>query len=85
MGWSYAHNSLGERIGYSVPAVCFEDGCEAKIHRGLAYTCGGLDGHDNGIPCGGAYCGEHLYYGAPDVHDAVCGKCLEALERGDDE
>lgn len=76
MGWSKGYNYLGEEIGYSVPAVCSEPGCDEKIDRGLAYTCGGLQGHD-GETCGGAFCSEHLYYGRPDIHDAVCAGCME--------
>lgn len=93
MGWGHGYNSAGEEIGYLVEAVCSEPGCDEKIDRGLAYTCGGLQGHDTagGLPCGGAFCGTHLYYiireddepEAP-VHDAVCKRCLERIEAGEE-
>jgi len=82
MGWSYGHNVEGEEVGYSVPAVCNEPGCEAKIDRGLSYTCGGLDGHSGVIgTCGKPFCSEHLLYGSKLSHDAVCSRCYEATDQ----
>lgn len=84
MGWSRGVNSEGEEVGYSIPAVCSEEGCHEKIDRGLAYTCGGLEGH-SGVAgtCGKPFCSEHLYYGGK-VREAVCGKCVEYDDEEDE-
>lgn len=60
MGW--AHGVVkGVDVGYGVPDICHERGCEELIDRGQAHMCGGLDSHwfggDEG--CGGFYCGSH--------------------------
>lgn len=65
----------GDRIeaGYAVPAECEEEGCGAKIDRGLAYLCGkDPRGDDHG--CGGYFCEEHLY------GDNQCKRCSGAAD-----
>lgn len=76
MGWSSGVNSEGEAVGYAVEAACTS--CGKPINRGLAYTCGGLDGH-SAVPgtCGRAFCEEHLFYGSDHTHEAVCWECLQ--------
>jgi hypothetical protein len=61
MGWSIGFDSKWDRdIGYGVPAVCDHPGCNAQIHRGLAYVCGGEPyGGDKG--CGLYFCERHRY------------------------
>lgn len=76
----YAHYEIvrnGETIeaGYGVEAVCEEDGCKAKIDRGLAYLCGKHPGGDE-HGCGGYYCEQHLYGGV-----SQCKRCSEAADK----
>ncbi|MDX3027495.1 hypothetical protein [Streptomyces scabiei] len=66
MGYArYEITRNGEKIeaGYTVEAVCEEDGCTEPIDRGLAHLCGATPGGDE-YGCGGYYCGNHLYGGA---------------------
>jgi len=60
MGWARG-TVRGREVGYGVRAKCDWHGCKTKIDRGLAYRCGGLSGIslDEGIGCGGYFCGEH--------------------------
>lgn len=63
MGWARGTNSEGREIGYAVRATCDFPGCAVKIHRGLAFACGGMHDHcdDPEEPrCGGYFCREHL-------------------------
>jgi hypothetical protein len=72
----------GEKIqaGYSVKAVCEEDGCAEKIDRGLAYLCGNEPGGDE-YGCGGYYCANHLYLGSgAPVSEGLCGRCSKRWE-----
>lgn len=74
MGWSGPMpNAEGRMVGYAVEATCDAEGCNEQIDRGLAYCCGGMhDGGEHG--CGGYFCAEHLYPGAPET---LCGPCLD--------
>lgn len=73
MGWAYGTNSDGREIGYGVPATCDQPGCEAKIHRGLAYSCGNEHGGgEHG--CGEYFCYNHLTMGGPTQ---LCRPCLD--------
>ena len=83
MGWAVGWEPNTRRWrGYGVPAVCEEPGCDAKIDRGLAYACGGLDG------CGRFFCKEHLYSSYEIIEaglavaegEFVCARCLEWAE-----
>ena len=59
MGWAIGHDHKHDRdIGYGVPAKCDYPGCNADIHRGLAYVCGGEPyGGEHG--CGLYFCEDH--------------------------
>lgn len=77
MGYAYYEITRpnGDRIaaGYSVEAVCEEDGCEAKIDRGLAYLCGkDPRGDDHG--CSGYFCEQHL-------NGDQCSRCSDAAAK----
>jgi len=77
MGYAYyeiTHNGEKIEAGYSVEAVCEEDGCDEKIDRGLAYLCGKFPGGDE-HGCGGYFCGQHLY------GDNQCQACSEAADK----
>lgn len=78
MGYAYYTLADGREAGYGVEATCDEEGCTAKIDRGLGYLCGQMPGGDE-YGCGGYFCGEHLYYGSPAQ---ACARCVE---RSDDE
>ncbi|MFI5473188.1 hypothetical protein ACIA6D_23475 [Streptomyces cacaoi] len=60
----------GDRIeaGYAVETVCEEEGCTAKIDRGLAYLCG-KDPRGDEHGCSGYFCEQHLY------GDNRCARC----------
>lgn len=74
MGWSIGYDTTWDRdIGYGVPAYCDYPTCEAEIHRGLSYVCGGEPyGGDRG--CGLYFCGEHL-----DT-DTLCKRCRKGKQ-----
>lgn len=59
MGWGIGFDSNWQRdIGYGVPCRCDQPGCNKRIHRGLAYVCGGQPfGGEDG--CGLFFCGDH--------------------------
>ena len=86
MGWAVGWDQrTGRVIGYGVPAVCEEPGCDKKIDRGLAYACGGMNG------CARFFCDDHLYlvwpegaetddgWDGPDYYSGhgLCGQCLD--------
>jgi hypothetical protein len=56
MGWAVGSHE-GRDIGYGVPAICDQPGCEEKIDRGLGYVCGQPWDGDEG--CGLFFCMEH--------------------------
>jgi hypothetical protein len=58
MGWAVGWDSEWQRdVGYGVPSICDQPGCDAKIDRGLAYVCGGDPfGGEHG--CGLYFCSE---------------------------
>ncbi len=83
MGWAYAINAEGRKVGYSVPAICDQNFCFEKIDRGLCYVCGGMhDGGENG--CGLYFCEFHRVYTIFDRH-MVCWDCEKRLEEEADE
>lgn len=79
----YASYTLpdGREAGYAVEAICEEDGCGAKIDRGLGFLCGNTPGGDE-YGCGGYFCGGHLYGGPDHIAGGQCERCLG---RGDDD
>lgn len=87
MGYAYYEITRnGEMIqaGYSVKAVCEEDGCTAQIDRGLAHLCGLTPGGDE-YGCGGYYCAEHLYMTVDDDTGELCERCHYAYDKARDE
>jgi hypothetical protein len=98
MGWASGLNYCGETVGYGHPTVCSETGCDESIDKGLAYTCGGLEGVEGEAGCGRHFCGSHLYRPFPfpdeeddprfDVRDenrenaALCSHCTSRWEKG---
>lgn len=81
MGWARGLNSAGVVVGYSVEAVCSQDGCEELIDKGLAYCCGGLAGVEGEMGCGKYFCGSHLFFPS---RDALCDPCNESAEGNDE-
>lgn len=81
MGWSNCGtDSRGRPIGYAFAAKCDHEGCDAEIHRGLAYTCGDMHGGDE-YSCEGYFCAEHRsYYSTPDGVMHLCDRCGVGLE-----
>lgn len=75
MGWSISYDDRWYRdIGYGVPAECDHPDCRKRIHRGLAYVCGGEPfGGEEG--CGLHFCGKHLFVGVTGKTQQVCGRC----------
>src|SRR5690349_15415776 len=74
MSWSIGYDEQWERdIGYGVPAWCDHPRCHKRIHRGLAYVCGGEPyGGEHG--CGLYFCTKHLaYYNAKRTQ--ACSRC----------
>lgn len=71
----YTINRNGEEIeaGYTVEAVCEEEGCTEQIDRGLGFLCGATPGGDE-YGCGGYYCGQHLYGGIGPA-EGLCARC----------
>lgn len=83
MGWATCgDDNNGRPIGYSHDATCDEPGCTEKIHRGLAYACGGMHG-DNSPDgsCDRYFCYAHLFLtDLPDNMTVfVCGECAAAF------
>ncbi len=59
MGWANCgEDSEGRSIGYAHPAICDTPGCDKKIHRGLAYACGGEHGETE-TGCEKYFCERH--------------------------
>lgn len=78
MGWSYGVVE-GKKVGYSVQAICEQQGCRTKIDRGLSYKCGSDIGSGVGF-CNRFFCTEHLYYlGIGGVQ--VCQACANDVAR----
>ena len=62
MGWANCGtDSEGRSIGYAHPATCDHPGCDAQIHRGLAYACGDMHG-ENAFYCEKYFCDKHQYF-----------------------
>lgn len=85
MGWGSGTNAKGREVGYSVEAVCDQDGCATEIDRGLAYCCGGMhDGGEDG--CGDYFCHEHLFVtgwedGTTHPQGMLCQSCCDEWEQ----
>ncbi len=73
MSWSIGYDTRWARdIGYGVPAICDHPECDKKIHRGLAYVCGG-EPHGGDEGCGLFFCGKHR-------HGEFCVRCIEGAD-----
>jgi hypothetical protein len=84
MGWAYGEVN-GREVGYSVEAVCDQEGCEVKIDRGLAYCCGVMHGGgEHG--CGDYFCDDHLLFGGHirpgglSPGSCLCQQCMDRWE-----
>lgn len=82
MGWSIGFDEHWQRdIGYGVPAYCDQPGCDAEIHRGLAFVCGGEPyGGERG--CGLYFCAKHLFlqdaaYAHSEDVAQLCERCSD--------
>ena len=76
MGWANCgQDSEGRPIGYAHDAVCDEPGCNTKIHRGLAYACGGMHGETE-YGCEKYFCAKHLRV-VETIDGDVLGICRE--------
>jgi hypothetical protein len=77
MGWEIGYDSTWKRdIGYGVPAICDQPGCNEKIDRGLAFVCGGEPyGGDHG--CGLFFCSKHrrVHTFRDRCVKEVCARC----------
>jgi hypothetical protein len=81
MGYAYYVLADGREAGYAVEDVCNQDGCEAKIDRGLAFLCGKTPGGDE-YGCGGYFCGEDLTFDqCPSCWETnpLCLECGEPM------
>lgn len=80
MGWAHGHID-GKPVGYGVAATCEEDGCEARINRGLAYRCSSspTDG------CGGYFCESHLHATSGRSAGLWCRRCSSTHEQAIDD
>lgn len=80
MGWGYGVNNEGREVGYTVEAICDQDGCDKEIDRGLAYVCGSMhDGGEHG--CGRYFCYPHLYVDmSGTTNEQLCPSCSDALD-----
>ncbi len=83
MGWGdCGTDDDGRPIGYIHKAICDHPECEAEIHRGLAYACGGFHlGSDK--CCHKYFCGDHLYFteeSHDDIHGCVCAECVTEID-----
>ena len=59
MSWAVGYDTNWHRdIGYGVPALCDQPGCNEKIDRGLGYVCGN-EPHGGEKGCGLYFCFEH--------------------------
>lgn len=81
MGWAdCGKDSNGRPIGYAHEATCDYKGCNAKIDRGLAYSCGGMHGTgEEDFDCEGYFCSKHLTFVEGFKH-CVCLNCAKAKE-----
>ena len=76
MGWAYCGKDReGREIGYGIEAICDHPDCNAKIDRGLAYSCGGMHGEKE-YYCDKYFCPKHLFYmDEVDVVHPICKEC----------
>lgn len=74
----YARYTLvgGREAGYAVEATCDEQGCTAKINRGLGFLCGQTPGGDE-WGCGDYFCSEHLYFIGVAGSPQLCSRCAD--------
>ncbi len=88
MGWAVGWDPKWQRdIGYGVPSICDQPGCNEKIDRGLGYVCGS-DPLGGEYGCGLYFCARHAH--GMDVDDQgeeryidVCQRCLDGEQAFD--
>jgi len=79
MGWAHCgvNPDTGEEMGYGVPGVCSQPGCNVKIDHGLSYVCGKMhEGGEHG--CGRYFCTAHLFHvftKAGEMSPQLCEAC----------
>jgi hypothetical protein len=79
MGWGLGYDRNWDRdVGYGVPAVCDQPGCDEKIDRGLSYVCGS-DPYGGEYGCGLFFCGKHLLMRTPRGEDRCYQNCKRCL------
>lgn len=79
MGWQVGWDNDRKRfIGYGVPSYCEHPGCETKIDRGLAHTCGDLTLHGN-TGCGMFFCDIHRGLYNKRINGSI--ECVELCYR----
>ena len=62
MSYAVAYDSRWKRdVGYGVPALCDEPGCNEKIDRGLGSVCCDSKPFGGDKGCGLFFCGSHLF------------------------
>ena len=75
MSWAVGYDEKWERdIGYGVPAICDHPDCNARIDRGLDYTCCDCWPYGGDRGCGLYFCGKHQYF--TEKHNQLCARCL---------
>jgi hypothetical protein len=82
MGWANCgEDSKGRPIGYAHEATCDHLECTKRIHRGLAYACGGMHGEDADY-CEGYFCSAHLVFDerVNERGAFVCEACSRLLD-----
>jgi hypothetical protein len=87
MGWgNCGTDSKGRKIGYYFTAKCDHKGCKRKIHRGLAYACGGDHGEGQ-FYCEGYFCEHHLRVAEPEQDECfqLCPACFKVADKLEDE
>lgn len=71
MSWAIGEHN-GRDIGYGVPAICDQPGCQARIDRGLSYVCGSAP-YGGEVGCGLFFCSAHRGHWRKGV--CVCTRC----------
>jgi hypothetical protein len=80
MGWSVGFDEKWKRwVGYGVPAVCDQPGCDEPIDRGLSYVCGS-EPYGGEYGCGLFFCSEHMGY-EDDRDNVRGGRSWQGCER----
>src|SRR5262245_54256410 len=72
MSWAVGYDSNWKRdVGYGVPAICDQPGCDEPINRGLSFVCCGDEPYGGENGCGLYFCEHH------DTGDGQCERCRD--------